>query len=1425
MRLHRCLTALLVLSLFLIVPPAHGEEGEPLSAFDRGLVLSTGSDGEYVPAPVLGATVEVRVTGIVARAKVTQVFTNPTEKWVEGIYVFPLPEGAAVDTLRLVVGDRVIEGIVQEKAEARQTYEAAKQQGIKASLVEQHRPDVFTNSVANIGPGETVEVVIELQQVVGWTEGRFSLRFPMVVARRSNTPGVNAPSGRNVPIPIAPIRPAGAPAVNPFAFHVDLAPGFPLARVKSPSHAVVVETGKNLRYAVDLARSVEPADSDFILEWAPAVGREPRAVFFSEEVDGETYSLLMVMPPDAPGAVTTRLPRETIFMIDTSGSMDGVSMEQARRALLLGLYGLQPGDWFNVVEFASYANALFPDSVPASPDAVAKAGHRVRALEADGSTNMIDALKLGLRQGQVPGGLVRQVIFITDGKVDNEAELFAHIRANLAERRLFTVAIGTAPNSFFLRKAAEFGRGSFTQISDVNQVESRMGTLLAQLSTPMLREIGVRWADPGAEAWPAHLPDLYLGEPLVVAARQNSAGEVEVSGLRGGEPWGDTFPAAAKVKGTGIDKLWARKKIDALTDSLVEGGDADEVRRAITELGLRHHLVTKHTSLVAVDVQATAPPHAQPETVVLPVNAPTPGGVVGGTGYGGDVVDEVITVSAESPMLDERRISTGATVSQTELEKIPTASDPWAILLASPGALIDRVNVGGNESGQTSTFTGLGSQGDQAVWSVDGMTLTDLGGLAASPSYLAFNSFEEMQVTTGGADATLATPGVRVNLVAPRGTFEWRGAAEAAAGEGAEGQGSQVNRLDDLRTGGFDLGGPLREDRAWIWGEAHRTGIDGVAFGGQPVETHLKSGALKLSAQLATANAFSLTARYGDTEGSGVGAGPDRALETTWDRDGREEVWHLQDTHIFGSDFYVTALLGTAGRTVDDLPRNGLTGQARIDPAGVARGAWFALAEDRRTREASLSATRFFDTDSGNHEILLGAGRRQHDLDFNLTAPAGGVLVAGQPLRLADDTAVLEVWRGGAGDVTAETDSLWAQDTLSWDRVTAVIGLRWDAQDLGIPGGPRPGTLAPRLGLIYQLGPEDDTLLRASASRFASRLGTDPAVRLDPGVPAAQYFLAGPGGLQPWYTANFQNAVDPGLEPEITDELVLGFEHAFLPELAIGLSATWRRIDHILEDRRLVRDRATGEVFAASAADWLPAGTLTGHLPDGTTYSVPFFDLRPDLSPAGGTRLVNGDRSQEYRGLTFEWRKRLTNRWMTRGHYTWQDWTWNLGPAFASFDDPTNTVGGGDDDGAQVLDPTGSLLRPHEAWQAPAGRWAFHVDGLVQLPYGINLAAAVNGRDGYALPYFQRVAREIAGLADVQIATLRTDDLLTVDTRLEWDTAVNDFNFILSLEAYNLLDENTVTERETQLGLLRAGAANEIVAPRTYRLGLRVAWR
>ncbi|HSN88339.1 MAG TPA: hypothetical protein VL025_16380, partial [Thermoanaerobaculia bacterium] len=953
----------------------------------------------------------------------------------------------------------------------------------------------------------------------------------------------------------------------------------------------------------------------------------------------------------------------------------------------------------------------------------------------------------------------------------------------------------------------------------------RMGSLFAQLEAPMLRDLAVRWDDPAAEAWPERVPDLYLGEPLIVSVRQGADGAVSVSGSRDDGVWEDSFPAPAKVRGAGLDKLWAQRKIEGILDGLDLGtaNNRDEAQREVTALGLRHHLVTRFTSLVAVDVERSAPAGIELVKGVVPVNRPRGDGLSVGF-VGADGVAECILVTAESPLMDERRMASASTVTTYDLGKIPRARDPWAILQSTPGVLIDRVDVGGNESGQAAVALSQSAGPDQAVWSLDGTVVSEATTPGASPAYYDLNAFEEIQVTTGGADSSLGTPGAQVNLITKRGTNDWRGSGlaltAAAAGDG------ERDGLDELRQGGLEGGGPLWINRLWFWGSLHGSDTERNVLGGASEKMRLGSEIIKGNAQLSDGNSAVLSWNRGDSSGSGLGASPARARETLWDRDGREELWRFEDTQIVGSSFYVTATLSKGDSSLRDLPPGGPGGDLRIGPEGTASGTWFGLGEDAETRAADLRSSYFFSTGNLQHELRGGLSWREREDRRSLFAP-NQVDVAGEIFGLGG-LGVVESWRGGEVRAQTEARSVWIEDLFELDTLKAILGLRYDEEDLGISGA-RPRTLSPRLGLTWTLGEERQLLLRTSFSRFAPRLGSDPAFRLHPDVFATAYFRRLPGGeLLPWYTIGTGNSIDPGLAPEITDELLLGGEYALRPDVLLGLQATWRRTTDVLEERLLVRD-ASGRIFAATAGDWVPAGRVTGSLPDGPLYDVPYFDLRPGLSRTGGTLLENGGRERDFWSLALTWQKRLQGGWSTRGHVTWSDWTWNPGSGSARHDDPTRTLGEGDRDGEPVALPASAPDRPYASDRFIAGRWSFHGEGLVRLPGDFYAGFAVNGREGYPLAWYRQVARERAGIARVQLAdsidARRADDLLTVDLRLERELYLGEFDLTVGVDVFNLLDEDTALWRETDLGVTRAGAVDETVGARTVRAGVRVSWR
>jgi Ca-activated chloride channel family protein len=586
--LERWLTVLLAL-LFLLPFIAHAQE-LPTTTLDKvedaSLLLKTGTPGLFAVAPNLSTEVSIRVTGPVVRTSVRQTFRNTTGRCVEGLYVFPLPEMSAVDTLEMMIGARTITGEIREKQDANRVYQKAKSEGRKAALIEQHRPNVFTTSVASILPDEIATITIEYQETARYEKGEYRLRFPMVVAPRYNA--------RGTPYSLASMAQAG---VSRPQISVDLQPGYSVAGFKSNYQLTQQIVGdEHYQLAIDQV----DGDRDLELVWRPDLGSTPEATVLTEKIGDQTFALIVVTPPPQP---VVSVGRETVFIIDSSGSMQGGSMEQARSALLLAIDNLRPGDRFNVIDFDSEARALFDESRVVDATSIETAREFVRGLDANGGTEMLSALKLALPSGQQLPGTVRQVIFMTDGQVGNEQELFTYIHSTLGESRLFTVGIGSAPNSHFMRNAARFGRGTFTYIGDLKQVQERMGELFEKLSSPAMTSIEVQVDDPTAEMWPSRIPDLYTGEPLVVAVRVvDPSVTIALRGRVGGQQWSrDLRLPPPGGDDSGIARLWARQKIEFAMDRLSEGVDPAVVRAQVIDVALRHHLVSQYTSLVAVD--------------------------------------------------------------------------------------------------------------------------------------------------------------------------------------------------------------------------------------------------------------------------------------------------------------------------------------------------------------------------------------------------------------------------------------------------------------------------------------------------------------------------------------------------------------------------------------------------------------------------------------------------------------------------------------------------------------------------------------------------------------------------------------------------------------------------------------------------------
>lgn len=611
--------------------------------------MKTGSlllrDGNaFVEAPRLGADYDLTVSGPTMRGRVTQVFHNHTSNWVEAVYVYPMPEDGAVDSLKMVIGERVIVGEIKERQTARAIYEQAKASGYKTTLIEQERPNIFTNSVANIGPGETVLVQLEYQAPVKQSVGTFSLRIPLVIGPRYNpkpivqtvdfsTDGQGSNSGWGKaadPVPdrdrIEPpvLDPRASAPVNPVQVMVRLQAGFPLADVKSHHHKVTTESVSADTQVIKLADGPLPADRDFELTWTAAANAAPSVGLFRERVGNDDYLLAFVTPPAGEQRQEQRA-REAVFVIDNSGSMGGTSIVQAKASLIYALGRLKPSDRFNVIRFDNTYDVLFSDSVPASAENIARAKTFVSALEARGGTEMVPAMRAALTDTRSSeANSLRQVVFLTDGAIGNEQQLFDTLAGMRGRSRVFMVGIGSAPNSFLMTRAAEIGRGTFTHIGSADQVEERMRVLFDKLESPAVTNLSVAFSNTQADITPELVPDLYRGEPLVLAAKVSALdGTMEIKGRIGDQPWTVTLPIAKAAEGQGLSKLWARRKIaDAEVAKTLRKATPEETDKRILALGLDHQLVTRLTSLVAVDRTPSRPDGAKLSRADLPLNLP-----------------------------------------------------------------------------------------------------------------------------------------------------------------------------------------------------------------------------------------------------------------------------------------------------------------------------------------------------------------------------------------------------------------------------------------------------------------------------------------------------------------------------------------------------------------------------------------------------------------------------------------------------------------------------------------------------------------------------------------------------------------------------------------------------------------------------------
>ncbi len=591
-----------VLICLLLLAP-----GAATAAPGAGPRLS-GADESQSPFLLKSTDARVVVTGPVAHAVVTQSWENPNSFVVDGLYIFPLPTGAAVTDMSLRIGDRIIQGEMKRRQEARAIYDQARREGRVAGLLEQERPNVFAQQVANIVPGTPIQVVLSFDQEVGCDGGACEYVFPTVVGPRF-IPCRQADPGKIDPPVLYPHQSTG----HRLSLRLVLDAGVEAHDLESPSHRVIVSRDGEGRARVRLAEDGPGLlDRDFRLRWR--VGGDALElgvlVWRNGSAEGEPgVFTLLLQPPAGAEDEEGAEPRELVFVLDCSGSMRGVPLEAAKNVVRKALAAARPGDTFRIVRFSDRTSGLSRSPLLVTPANLRLAGSYLDSLEGEGGTEMVLGIRAALQE-PADSERLRIVAFLTDGYIGNEREILGEVRRSLGSARLFSFGIGDSVNRYLLEGLAEEGRGEAAFLAPRESPDALVDRFVRRIATPVLTDIRLNWDDLEVEDQePRVIPDLFAGSPLVIHGRyaRPGTGLLMVEGtVRGRHRIFRrvvTLPAEA-ADHEALGRLWARARIHRLERELHDGSRPD-LAEAITTLGLRHHLMTAYTSLVAVDSEVS----------------------------------------------------------------------------------------------------------------------------------------------------------------------------------------------------------------------------------------------------------------------------------------------------------------------------------------------------------------------------------------------------------------------------------------------------------------------------------------------------------------------------------------------------------------------------------------------------------------------------------------------------------------------------------------------------------------------------------------------------------------------------------------------------------------------------------------------------
>ena len=833
-------------------------------------------------------------------------------------------------------------------------------------------------------------------------------------------------------------------------------------------------------------------------------------------------------------------------------------------------------------------------------------------------------------------------------------------------------------------------------------------------------------------------------------------------------------------------------------------------------------------------------------------------------------VTEQVQVAAEVPILEPARQAIATNITTQELQNIPSSRDPWVVLQTVPGVVVDRVNVGGSESGQQSNYIAKGAGTGDNTWYMDGIPITDMSALGSSPSYYDFDMFQEMQVATGGADARQATPGVQMNFVLKSGSNTPRGSARTyyenkdLQGDnlpadlvdelgGESGKGNRINKYADY---GGELGGPIVRDRLWAWGSFGRTDVDIQTLAGVPDKTKLIDVAAKAQATITPAVRGNFTFFSGNKQKDGRGAGPFNPPETTWVQDGPSKMYKGELTWVASSALFLTVRGAHVNGPFTLTPKGGLdNGQVFIDSDGVYHNSNLQQSNDRPQVVFNGDGNWF----RGKHEVRFGASMRSYT-DENQTRYAGDFLAV--QLNAAGTTLAIPI-RPYHQINKALYSSFYVGDTMALDRLTLNASLRYDrttdsSDAVTVPAHPLvpdvlPGVtaaavdnavvwnaLSPKAGLSYALGEDRKTIARASYSSFASQLNATTAGNVSTASFAYAYYLAVDDNrdfniqqneLRSFLFAKNIHPDDPNLPvnriaPDFsaprTHEVSLGVDRELFPHFGVSAAYTWRRYTNQLWNQL--------PPIGVTSADYVEDGRVSGTLPDGSTYDVPYFALKESAAPIGAGTITSNRKGyhRTFNGLELSATKRLSNRWMGRFGFSWNRSREYFDDPSTSIIDPTSISADPQVNGATVTVPTAGSGKSQIYLTLPT--YQFVANGYYQGPWGLNLGGNFLVRQGYSQMFFSNdvgtndpvySTKDVLVVPD-RIGQYRLPAVKSLDARIEKMFQFQRTQVAFDFDVFNVLNSGTVLGRIYDVSASNFNQVAEIMNPRIARFGVRV---